>query len=214
MKNYLESIESSSAEVHAAMKAKGFWDVPQPLNLSVALAIGELYEGLEAARTGKEVAHKANFESDLQNNKAVSLQQDLVQIAPYFWVPIASFQDSFKSFIKDTLADELADTVIRCLDFATGQGLRLNLVQYSYNRMLELQAEDLTYTTLSLPAMILSATDYLSNIKGGLMKEESLALALHLIYRYCLANEIDLNWHIHYKLLYNATRAKMHGKKY
>lgn len=118
-------------EIFLANKEKGFWDNQSrdiknkdEVALKLMLIVSELGEAMEAHRKNKF----ANIEA---YKKGV-------------W---DTFKQGFELNVKDTLEDEIADTIIRLFDMA-----------------------------------------------GGL--------------------NIDLNFHIENKLKYNATREKLHGKKY
>lgn len=84
----------------------GFHDRELSDNHCFMLVITELSEAVEADRKGRR-ADKAEFES------VVSSNSDHMSEA---------FVDAFERLVKDTVEDELADTVIRMLDMA---GLRV-----------------------------------------------------------------------------------------
>jgi NTP pyrophosphatase (non-canonical NTP hydrolase) len=94
--------------------AKGFWPTnPKERNVGEALMLmtSELGEGMEAHRKGKFVNPKAMsncMEMLQQNGHGMDEQQ------------IAVFQTDFKKGVKDTFEDELADAMIRILDFCGG----------------------------------------------------------------------------------------------
>ena len=81
-------------EIHANAVAKGFWDKAMSIRHYLMLVICELAEAIEADREGRTASIPENIES----------------------FPDKAFIPSFKSYIKDTLEDELADAVIRLLD--------------------------------------------------------------------------------------------------
>ena len=108
-------------KIHRLTKEKGFWDKPRETGTMLMLIVSEIAEAMEADRKDRYAQPELLDESN--------------------------FLESFEKNVKDTLEDEMADTIIRALDF-------------------------------------------------------------------CGANNIDIDWHIEKKLQYNATRPKMHGKKY
>lgn len=111
-------------EIHEGNAARGFWDDERKLTEVVMLTVCELSEAIEADRAGKWAT---------ENN--------LVQ---YLNNPVPAV---FRENIKDTVQDEIADAIIRLLDFS-----------HKFN--------------------------------------------------------IDLDFHIHAKLKYNASRPYKHGKTY
>ena len=108
-------------EIHNLAKEKGFWNKPRETGTMLMLMVSEIAEAMEADRKDRYAKPQLLDESN--------------------------FVESFEQNVKDTLEDEMADTIVRVLDF-------------------------------------------------------------------CGAQNIDIDWHIKKKLQYNATRAKMHGKKY
>ena len=99
----------------------GFHDRELSDNHCFMLVITELSEAVEADRKGRR-ADKAEFES------VVSSNSDHMSEA---------FVDAFERLVKDTVEDELADTVIRMLDMAGLRGINLNgifIVAYIVSR--------------------------------------------------------------------------------
>jgi NTP pyrophosphatase (non-canonical NTP hydrolase) len=80
-------------------KAKGFWDKERNVGEMLMLVVSELGEAMESHRKGKFTTEE-------------------------IWLKFAETGD-FKSTIKDTFEDELADAVIRLLDMAAGLGIDL-----------------------------------------------------------------------------------------
>ena len=80
-------------KVHQNAVDKGFWDKKPELGTSLMLVVSELAEALEADRDG---------------SKCTALSEP-----PAF---TEDFKLWFRSNVKDTVEDELADTIIRVLD--------------------------------------------------------------------------------------------------
>lgn len=100
----VEEINNQAAEIHAANAQKGFWDEPRPIGTLLMLIVSELAEALEADR------HK----------KHADLNQFEEQ-----WDETLDMQEAFKTHIKDTFEDEIADAYIRILDLAGGLNINL-----------------------------------------------------------------------------------------
>jgi len=113
--------------IHLGNKEKGFWDKERNFGELLMLVTSELAEALEAHRGRGNTLDKKAFELETAKGE--------------------EFKDAFEKYIKDTVEDEIADSIIRLLDLC-----------------------------------------------GGL--------------------NIDIEWHIEQKLKFNATREKLHGKKY
>jgi NTP pyrophosphatase (non-canonical NTP hydrolase) len=82
-------------EIHEGNKSRGFWESERKLTEVVMLTVCELAEAIEADRAGKWCT-----ESDIIKY--------LNKYEP----------DVFKESIKDTVEDEIADAIIRILDFS------------------------------------------------------------------------------------------------
>ena len=82
-------------EIHEGNAARGFWESERKLTEVVMLTVCELAEAIEADRDGKWAA-QINYDNYMNN------QHPAV----------------FRENIKDTVQDEIADAIIRLLDFS------------------------------------------------------------------------------------------------
>ena len=113
-----------------------------------------------------------------------------------------AFVDAFERLVKDTVEDELADTVIRMLDMAGLRGINLNgifIVAYIVSRK---------SFTENCYAIIKDIVNY------KYTTEECLNYAIRQVFELAEFYDMDLEWHIEQKMKYNEHRGKMHGKKY
>jgi len=109
-------LNSLAVAVHANAKAKGFWDAPRNTGELFMLIISELGEALEAHRKGK-FADWYKF--------------DAYEGGHAFEAEDVRWAARFKYAIKDTFEDEIADVVIRILDYVGFRGdVRIDLVFY------------------------------------------------------------------------------------
>ena len=188
--NYYEQAK----KVHANAVAKGFWDEPHSDNHYFMLVITELSEAVEAHRKGRTASIPEGIED----------------------FPDKAFIPSFEAHIKDTVEDELADTAIRLLDIYGGiikkkadtpditEQVKEN---YSHDSDFFKELEEFTEWTFIL-VHDLSANPIIST---PLLKIYN-GLCTLICMAECLG--IDLERHIHLKMRYNATRPRLHGKKY
>lgn len=98
---------------HSAAREKGFWDVDRNIGEMLMLVVSELGEAIEAHRKGRH--------ADLDRYFSGSAASVAEGVSPY-----ESQEYHFKSCVKDTFEDEIADAVIRLLDLCGGLGIDLD----------------------------------------------------------------------------------------
>lgn len=165
-----------SEEIHQTALDKGFWKSDSNQDEKFMLILTELGEAVESHRKGK----RAKVEEF--NNAIESMGED-------------SFPQLFYTDIKDSVEDELADVVIRCLDYLQRYRrghFEINTVGFEWSEnfaenILKIVRDNIDYQ----PDYIISYVEWLAN-----------------------SMDIDLEWHIKQKMKYNSTREKLHGKSY
>lgn len=161
--------------------------------------ISELMEAMEADRKRKYFKGKIMFERDF--NLYSALVEENVR-----------YRNAFEKHIKDTVGDELADSVIRLLDLAGLRGISLELANGDIDDCIEDIAEackdetftESIYSISTLPVRYDGIFDFPTAVNDMILSIFGLAKYL----------DIDLLWHIEQKMKYNELREKMHGKKY
>lgn len=107
------NINEISKKQHELAKSKGFYDAPIELGTLLMLITSELGEALEADRKGY-YAKMEDFEKFF--NSDISKQIKI---------------DAFKTYIKDSFEDEIADTFIRLFDICGYMGIDIDKhIQY------------------------------------------------------------------------------------
>lgn len=113
-------INKLADEIHANAKSKGFFDEPKNIGEMLALIHSEVSEALEADRNNnyfnKELYH-AELVAQSQHGKDGEIL-------------------AFKTHVKNTFEDELADVMIRVMDLAAFKGIDLEyhiLHKMNYN---------------------------------------------------------------------------------
>lgn len=181
----------------------GWYNEECPDTAEVMLVITELSEAVNADRK-KKYAQRKMFERE-----SVTTQEN----------PEEHWRYCYRTFIKDTVEDELADTVIRILSFAGHKGISfteglfresgIRKVVDGYERA---RAQN-GFLSVSFPVQIFTLVRELVD----LFHEESetyMEQILSHVFVTAMLRGIDLRWHIEQKLKYNESRPYKHGKTY
>ena len=194
----MKQLNNLAKEIHQNAKDKGFWDSPRNTGELFMLIISEASEALEAHRKVRKADLK---QFALPNNGNVTDEQ---------W-----FKISFENCIKDTTADEIADVVIRILDYCASQEIEIKPALLS-TTLISLDSENFGANLFQICGEIQRAGEYAltNDIWDSAKSKDNIHSALALIIQLCEREEIDLLKHIELKMRYNATRERMHGKAY
>lgn len=180
--------------IHQTAKDKGFWDSGKDRNRDemVMLIISELGECLEAHRKGKICSLPDNMDKLIAHWMDTQSDED-------------AFVRSFESRVKDTVEDEIADTIIRVLDYMKGWEqpcvIRECRVKSTQNFGSDL---------LEIVRLIL----YARQQEKSRLPIVDWGYVLAHLEAFCNWWEIDIDRHIRWKMRYNSGRIKLHGKKY
>lgn len=157
----------------------------------MALINSELYEALEAHRKGHRVDIASTAFGIVEGSKVPEAMDTDI------------WRQNFEFSIKDTYEDELADAVIRILDYTGGFGIKLTT--------------DLSDMRLMLPENFGEAILQINNnINYAFYQKEDSRWSYILADIVDLAQygKFDILFHTNAKLRYNRTRAHKHGKSY
>ncbi len=205
-------------EIFNANKAKGFWGenpTDRDLNEVSALILSELFEGFEALRKRKfaDQRYVAEFHQCAFYNEDLTVRNSVVAVRGIFDTK------GFEEFIKDRFEDEIADTVIRCMD----------LVGYLSWEMGARENEPIvgvwggpTNFEYSHELLYLGFQAHLYCFDRELIEdwaESNREFAVNVI-NFCIAVSEKYGFrdtllqHIELKLMYNTTRPFKHGKAF
>lgn len=119
------------------------------------------------------------------------------------------FMQNFERQIKNTVEDELADVVIRCLDLAGLHSIDLSDAMVLIDNLSEAKCKkdtDGTFVELMFEIVKLISSDY-----------EELAVKINAVLlcvvELCRAKNIELEWFVTQKMHYNRLRGWKHGGK-
>lgn len=180
-------------EIHAIAVEHGWHETKQPSSHWLCLVISELMEAVEADRT--------NFRTDLS-------------IIPYFTVErykekgnMDLFKYHFEQYVKNRVEDELADAVIRLLDFAGETGTDIDLMA----NLLQQHERYIATADTRFTGFIFALCGILTNDERNI--DWVIRNSLQRIDYICRSLGIDLNPFIRLKIEYNRLRPYKHGKK-
>lgn len=178
-----------SQTAHEAALKNGWYEGEQvSINTKLALIKSEAYEAFEAFRKGEYCKY--------DTNSIFSLFDD-------YKLDFAT--ERFKSLIKDTFEDEIADTVIRICDFCGWYGIELGEVKKLQTKPKGRFDSDL----VSIDKLITATYDIVEKD----VLSTSLTCLLGTLESIAEVYNFNLEQHINLKLAYNATRGYKHGGK-
>jgi hypothetical protein len=177
--------------IHVNNVKKGFWKKKGDEGQRLFLVITELSEMCDADRVGHVCTPVRFLQMALISDPKVRLEY-------------------FVAHIKDTTGDELADAFIRMLDYCIG--FKVGIAEARVASYTEINKRD---KMKNLGAELLKLSGIINRIYEG--KENKKMLSDYVLSRLiwiARQKKINLEQHIESKMWFNATRKKMHGKKY
>ena len=186
-----KDLNKLAQQIYEANKAKGFHDEKHSPEHMMCLVISELMEAVEADRKGKHA------DLNLFNEHGGKNLAD------------KDYEKAFYYLIKDTVADELADAVIRLLDTAGALGVELEKCT-DIEQVIEMNSQSLN--NKSFTELIFSICGILYSMKMTIATR--IRVTIEAIEAICEVLTIDLWKHVELKLKYNSLRPYKHGKAY
>jgi len=181
-----EVIKEMSKAIHQTAKDKGWWDKPRNTHEVYMLIITELAEAVEADRADYYAPTPDAFD------KLVRMHCERYDVSIE-----RAFRPVFQEHLKGTVQVELADAVIRCLDWIEHTGLFYE----DYGGISNYKFTD-----------NFAANTFLFTMLVGDSRIQQAALQ---IIGYAQSKGWDFKWYMEQKMLYNEGRERMHGgKKY
>lgn len=200
--------------IHEAVKAKGFWDKPRNMGELFMLIISEAAEMLESHRSGK-IAPKVMI--DESKRIIEEMKAGFVEGKGYEMAHVIVYSNHFQDHIKDTIQDELADILIRLLDFV---GRYEDIKIYDRAKRFDKVPENVGEALFGLTEkIILVKKRYDQAIVDGTgtsldRLSKAVNRCLWSIISIAQKLDIDLEYHVEAKMLFNKTRDRFHGKNY
>ena len=186
----IQELIALQPSIHQMNVEKGFWPEGRNKGEAVMLMITELAEAVEAHRAGRVF--------NIDGCERISFWLDDLGKDNITWAAL------FKEAVKDTVEDEIADTVIRLLDFCGGFKHSLEKRE-GYNLHVKTTG-NFAHDILNL-AHHICVQNYVAEVYGW-------HTVLENIVEVASWYNINLLQHVQWKLKYNATRGHKHGKTY
>lgn len=188
-----EKLNALKEQAYKTAVEHGFHEDVKPDVFYLGLVMSEAGEAINADRKGLHADTKA-FEEDEANG--------------------LPFADNFKKHIKDGVEDEIADIVIRLLDFAGLKGYELSFISY-YQQNNHVFLRELKECGLS--GVLFQLMGSLSDALDGNCTGQGI-IALLSVFSDCFGMftgcEKDLWWFVEKKMRFNKQRPMLNGKKY
>lgn len=179
--------------------AHGFHEEERPDTYWLGLVMSEMGEAINADQNGLHADTKG-FEEDLAKIPFVNGFKDI--------------RDSFEAHIKDTVEDEIADIVIRLLDFAGMKEYKLHLERDSFPDCHDALR---TFEESGLPGLFFIIMDNLSDAFDGRELQTCIYDIIYILgdcFDKMTGSDHDLWWFVEKKMKYNEQRPMLNGKKY
>ena len=189
-----EKINSFIPLIHNEWKEKGFWENigNSTIEQKFGMIITELSEAIQAHRLNKR-ANKELFEEEIGLHY------------PY--------KNSFENHIKDSLDDEFADTIMRCLDLYGYYNTHFQPSDVKFYSYSIYKRKTFVGSIMDIISHVLMADScrYCNNTSGIIGCLDTVITDILDISK---EFEIDIIWNIEKKVEYNRHRPKEDGKAY
>lgn len=180
-------------EAYQIAKEHGWHDKEYSDSHWLMLLITEIAEAVQADRKNLH-ADIAKFKEWQENTLPLSEE-----------TRIRRFKEDFEAYIKNSVEDELADVVIRCLDLAGLRKFDLDEEVETLMEMAESIKEGRGFIDLCYVLSGISTCDDST--------EQKTVAIIAITLKYCELTGIDINFFITTKMKYNRLRPYMHGDK-
>lgn len=184
---------------YGTAKEHGFHDVERSNAHFMMLVLSEIGEMVEADRKNRRAVYSAVDYCEKHGDE----------------VDEKSARTYFERDIKDTMEDELADVVIRLLDFTGKRGIDLCVCEDGIVDMQDTFVE--TFGKMSVCEQSFYLSRCIATIDDNVTEKDLPILvgsALAFCNEFATFHGIDLWRHVEWKMRYNETRQRMHGKNY
>ena len=195
----MKNLNELAHKIHESNKLRGFDVAQDNIGQSLMLIVGEISEAMDAHQCGR-FADMKEYDSEI------------AYLAENF--PRANIEGGFRlspfeKYIKNTFEEELADIVMRTLDFCAAFDVD---IEHAYKRTCVCHYDN-------IGEMLLYCTETITAYKKTTLvcetlKRVHLARPIKIAEKIAFHHDINLEKHIALKMRYNETRPYKHGKRY
>lgn len=195
-----EELNALKDRAYRTAVAHGFHEEEKPDAYWLGLVMSEMGEAINADQKGMHADTKG-FEEDLAKIPFVNGFKDI--------------KDSFEAHIKDSVEDEIADIVIRLLDFAGMKGYTLSIPGLCILPSIVVIRE---FEKNGLPGTLIQLIGPLDSSLNQHNTEKIIGIIIGVL-NDCFdkltgGSDCDLWWFVKQKMRYNELRPQLNGKKY
>ena len=191
-----EMLNALKEKAYKTAVEHGFHDEEKPDAYWLGLVMSEAGEAINADRKGMHADTKW-FEEGMANG---------------YLTPRVLFE----SYIKNSVEDEIADIVIRLLDFAGLRGYKPCLVAKA-QRTIDSTYAFLKFEESGMPGIFFYLMDFLTAGFGWNELETCIYNIIYILndcFGKMTGSDKDLWWFVEKKMAYNDLRPRLNGKKY
>lgn len=186
------NLNKLAEEAYAIARKNGWHGEEHSDEHWLMLVLTEIAEAVQADRKGKH-ADVSKFKEYQTYYGTFLPSEEIREIR---------FKEDFEEYIKNSVEDELADIVIRCLDLA---GLRV--IDFHYAEIL--LSKGIREVQISFPELMFQACEEIT-YHGYDLSEKLNAIVAGII-AYCTQKGIEIELFIEQKMKYNRLRPFKHG---
>ena len=188
-----EELNALKERAYKTAVAHGFHEEEKSDAYWLGLVMSEMGEAINADRKGLR-ANVVRFVEDMELGNP--------------------FKESFEAHIKDSVEDELADVVIRLLDFSGMKGYKLSIMTEPSFASITIVG---TFIKNGLPGTLFHLIGVLSDSLEDNSTEATVRVVINIIsdcFEKMTGSDFHLWWFVEQKMRYNETRAMLNGKRY
>ena len=188
-----EELNALKEKAHTWAVSHGFYEEVKPDAFYLGLVMSEAGEAINADRKGMR-ANVVRFTEDMELGHP--------------------FKESFEKHIKESVEDEIADIVIRLLDFSGLKGYTLLISGFS---ALPSTATVDQFARNGLSGTLFALIGALSDSLDNDCTEATVGIVINIFidcFKKITGRDYDLLWFVEQKMRYNDLRPRLNGKKY